>query len=560
MKLGLYLSGAAIAAFLSTGLMSQPAPQSRPEPTAETVAACKALASRATGEILAAIPDAPTSVNTARVVPAGGTHGPADDDLPEICRVEGYINPTIGFLLRMPTKNWNGKFMMGGCGGPCGNYLEDRIDHALVRNYAVVTTDMGHKGSGWLWAYKNMQGQIDFAYRATHLTAKVAKEMIGLFYGQRAKWNYFIGCSTGGRQALIEAQRFPHDFHGIVSGAPVYDEVGDTPYFLEWNTRVNTAPDGSTILTAPKVELIRQGVLKQCDAKDGLKDGLLTDPASCNFDPKSLICRPGQDAAQCLTPQQADVAQKFRDGARNSKGEKLYWGMPWGSEDQWVGNFFGWVAADGKQTNYKGSSITGYMGYDSGPPGGPGFRPSDFDFDKDPERLDLTGIIHNPINPDLSRFQAAGGKLIMFHGWNDNNIPVEASIDYWNKAVRANGGEQATRRFFRFFAPPGINHCRGGDGGGEFDWISAIENWVERGIAPEQITAYHMVKPYPMVPRVMQDYGLTYSKFGRHPLKPEEYDRARPVYPWPAVARYSGRGDPADPKNWVKRESGGKGR
>ncbi|UVO50691.1 tannase/feruloyl esterase family alpha/beta hydrolase [Sphingomonas sp. SUN019] len=555
MKSGVVLIGVTMGGSLAAAAVLAQSPGSSPaapvQATPAIAAACAGLTSRENGEAFAKFPDAPTAINSARIVPAGGTHGVADNDLPEICRVEGTISPTVGFLLRMPTSDWNGKFMMGGCGGPCGNYLEDRIDHALVRKYAVVTTDMGHKGGGWLFAYNNPQGQLDFAYRATHLTAKVAKELVAAFYGARAKLNYFIGCSTGGRQAMIEAQRFPKDFDGIVAGAPVYDEVGDTPYFLEWNTRVNTASDGSTILTAPKVDLIRSAVLKQCDARDGLKDGLLTNPAACAFDPKSLICKPGQDAAQCLTPEQADVAQKFRDGARNSKGEKLYWGMPWGSEDQWV-NYFGWVNPTGKQYAGSGYSITGYVGYAGGPPSGPAFRAADFDYDRDPERLDLTGPIFNPVNPDLSRLRDAGGKLILFHGWNDNNIPVEASIDYYQKAERANGGPAATRQFFRFFTPPGVNHCRGGEGGGEIDWITAIEDWVERGKAPDQVIAYRPRAPYPTAPRAMEDYGSVYSKFGRHPLSPAYYDRARPVYLWPATARYSGRGDPARPENWRK--------
>lgn len=549
MRLAKLLAAAALLAATAAAAQVQPPAVPGAGAASGPVAACAALFTREMGAKFAMIPDAPTWINSARIVPAGGVNGPADDDLPEFCRVEGFISPTVGFLLRMPTVNWNGKFMMGGCGGPCGNYLEDRIDHALVRNYAVVTTDMGHKGTGWLFAYNNPQGQIDFAYRATHLTAKVAKEVIAAFYGRRAAKSYFIGCSTGGRQAMVEAQRFPHDFDGIVAGAPVYDEVGDTPYFLEWNTRVNTAADGSTILTAPKVELIRAAVLRQCDARDGLEDGLLTDPANCAFDLRTIVCKPGEDPAGCLTPAQAEVAQKFRDGARDSRGRKLYWGMPWGSEDQWV-NYFGWVSPTGKQFDGSGYSITGYLGYALGAPGGPGFKPSDFDFDRDPARLDLTGHIYNPVNPDLSRFRDAGGKLILFHGWNDNNIPVEASIDYWDKAVRANGGETETRKFFRFFAPPMVNHCRGGDGGGEFDWITAIENWVERGIAPDVVIAYRMAKPYVSVPRALTDYGSPYAKLGRHPLKPQEYDRARPVYPWPTVARYSGRGDPAKPENW----------
>ncbi len=510
--------------------------------------ACARLFTREMGEVFAQIPDAPTAVNSVRVMPAGGSHGVADDDLPEFCRVEGLIAPTVGFLLRMPTKNWNGKFMMGGCGGPCGNYLEDRIDQALVRNYAVVNTDMGHKGTGWLFGYNNRQGQIDFAYRATHLTAKVAKEIIAAFYGTRASRNYFMGCSTGGRQAMIEAQRFPNDFDGIIAGAPVYDELGDSPYFIEWNLLINTAPDGSTILTQDKVDLVHNAVMKQCDAADGLRDGLLMNPLQCKFDPQSLICKPGQDPGQCLTPGQANVAQKFRDGARNSKGEKIYWGMPWGAEKSWM-NYFGWISPTGKQYTGSGYSITGYLGY-GGPPGGPTYRTAEFDYDRDPDRLNLMGDIYNPMNPDLSRFRARGGKLILFHGTDDNNIPVEASIDYYRKAMQASGGAKATGTFFRLFTPPGMDHCRGGPGGGEIDWISALEDWVEKGKAPNRVIAHRMRGPYPSAPRAVEDHGGPYAKLGRHPLDARSYDRARPIFPWPVWTRYAGKGDPALASSW----------
>ncbi len=546
--------GIAFSILLSSAWATPAFAQGAPAPgaaLADAVAACAALRSPENGARFALIPDAPASINSARIVPAGGTHGAADDDLPEICRVEGVIAPTVGFLLRMPTRNWNGKFMMGGCGGPCGNYLEDRIDPALVRNYAVVNTDMGHKGGGWLFGYNNLQGQIDFAYRATHLTAVVAKVLIKTFYGNPASRNYFNGCSTGGRQAMIAAQRFPHDFDGIIAGAPVYDEVGDTPYFLEWNLLVNTAPDGSTILTSDKVDVVHDAVLKKCDALDGLADGMLMNPARCEFDPKSIVCKAGGDTARCLTPAQAEVVQKFHDGARNSKGEKLYFGMPWGSEDQWK-NFFGWVSPDGRQRDVIGTSITGYLGFESGAPKGPQYGIRDFDYDAHPSRLDLTGVIHNPVNPDLSRFRKAGGKLILFTGWHDNNIPPDATIDYYEAAMRANGGEAATREFFRLFLPPAVNHCRGGDGGGELDWITALEDWVEEGVAPESVLAHRPVKPYVTAPRAMEDYGGSYMKLGRHPLPPGSYDRLRPVFAYPAWTRYAGKGDPADPKSWVK--------
>jgi hypothetical protein len=531
----------AVAALLGT---SSPAAYAQP-PAASPAAPsmpCEALSGPVAATRYARTPDAPVGINSARVMPAGGTHGAADDDLPEYCRVEGTIAPTVGFLLRMPTKNWNGKFMMGGCGGPCGNYLEDRIDQALVRNYAVVNTDMGHKGSGWLWAHNNHQGQIDFAYRATHLTAVVAKQIIGDYYGAPASRNYFMGCSTGGRQAMISAQRFPNDFEGIIAGAPVYDEVGDAPYFLDWNTLVNTGPERRSIITRDKLPIIHKAVMAACDTIDGLKDELLQNPLKCKFDPKTIVCKPGQAADQCLTPQQADVAQKIYDGARNSKGEKLYWGAPRGSELQWTLS----VHADGAQDWADGTSITGFLGLGKGA----AFTLSDFDYDRDPARLDMAGAIYNPVNPDLSRFRKAGGKLILFMGWDDPAIPAEATIDYYTAAQRANGGAAQTNDFFRLFLLPGVNHCRGGPGGGEADWITALENWVEKGQAPDQVIAYRPKAPYVSAPRAVEDHGAPYAKLGRHPMARDAYDTSRPVYAYPLEARYTGKGDRADAKNW----------
>ena len=294
--------------------------------------------------------------------------------------------------------------------------------------------------------------------------------------------------------------------------------------------------------------MLHDAVMRQCDAADGLRDGLLMDPLQCRFDPRSLVCKPGQNPAQCLTSEQAAVAQKFHDGASNSKGEKIYWGQPWGAEKSWA-NYFGWVSPTGRQYTGAGYSITGYMGY-SGSPGGPSYKVDAFDYDRDPDRLNLVGDIYNPLNPDLSRFRARGGKLILFHGTDDNNIPVEASIDYYRKATTANGGAASTRDFFRLFTPPGMDHCRGGTGGGEIDWIDALENWVEKGKPPEVVVAYRPKAPYPTAPRAIEDYGGPYAKLGRHPLAPGSYDTARPVYAWPTSTHYRGKGNPALASSW----------
>jgi len=507
----------------------------------DAAAACARLRGPENTVKFARIPDAPTTILSAKVVPAGGGGSIIERDLPEICRVESQIAPTVGFLLRLPTKTWNGKFMMGGCGGPCGNYLNDRIDAALVRNYAVVVTDMGHKGNGWIFGYNNLQGQIDFGYRATHVTAVASKVIIEAFYGKKASRNYFWGCSTGGRQALVEAQRFPEDFEGIIAGAPPWSQTGHQPYVVEWRARANRGKDGKPILDAGKLPLTHNAVLEACDAADGLKDGVLQDPRTCKWDPSMIQCKPGVKGQDCLTPEEAEVVRKFYDGPRNSKGERLYFGWPRGTELKWS-----------LQTEYVGAedSMLHYLAFCPAP--GPSYSRKEFDYDRDPPRLALTDWIFNHTNPDLKKFKAAGGKLILFHGWDDS-IPAEFAIDYYETATGTMGGDRATKDFFRLFMAPGMDHCRYGIGGGEVDWITYLENWVEKGQAPEFVVAYHMIQePYPSIERPIGDPAERYVRMARHPLPASSYDRARPIYAYPDVARWSGRGDPNQPTSWER--------
>ncbi|WP_394762673.1 tannase/feruloyl esterase family alpha/beta hydrolase [Phenylobacterium sp.] len=472
---------------------------------------------------LAQIPDAPTSIVSARIVPS-------ERGLPAYCRVEGQIAPTIGFLMKLPTAAWNGKMMMGGCGGPCGQYLSDRLDPALARRYAVISTDMGHKGIGWAFAYQNLQGQIDFGSRATHLTAVVGKALINTFYAQPAAFAYFNGCSTGGRQAMVEAQRFPDDFNGIIGGAPPYFETGDTPLFLSWGARVNMDSAGKTILDAAKLPMVHRAVMDACDPQH-TQDNFLLNPAACKWEPSALLCKPGQAAGACLSPAEADVIRKIYSGAVNSKGRALYFGMPRGSEMEWAPGF---VNFNGLPGNYlsgfggAGNSIMTYGAYFYSP--GATYSERDFDYDRDPPRLAVTEALYNAQNPDLRAFKAAGGKLILFHGWNDNQIPVGASIDYYETATRAAGGPEATRSFFRMFLLPGVGHCRGGPGGSEVDWISALEAWVEKGKAPDQVVTNRMkVDPNATVEIAP---GETLILFPRHPLDPSSVisSRVLPAY------------------------------
>jgi feruloyl esterase len=285
---------------------------------------------------------------------------------------------------------------------------------------------------------------------------------------------------------------------------------------------------------------VNKAVLAACDAKDGLADGILQNPLACTWDPKEIVCKSGQ-GGDCLTSAQADVVRKIYEGARNSKGELLYWGMPRGSEDQWAV----WLRPRPNQ----GVSITAHLGFSPSAP--PDWTVYDFDYDRDPARLAMNSFLQDPVNPDLTAFKKAGGRMILFHGYNDNNIPAEASIDYYERAVRTMGGRKETDPFFRLFTPPAVNHCRGGDGGGSIDWITALEEWIEQGKAPDMVLAYHPTKPYPSIAREVTDYGATYSKLDRFPIKAEDYDRVRPLYPYPAYARYT-RGDPKLPSSYTR--------
>ena len=507
-------------------------------PAASTAAAaCDSLTNGANAAKFARILDARTSVLTAKIVPA-------HRDLPETCRVEGLIAPNVGFLMYLPTSDWNGKFMMVGCGGACGVFLPFRIEPPLVRRYAVVTTDLGHKGgpANFGFAYNNIQGAIDFGFRATHVTAVAAKELVAAYYERRAGRNYYMGCSTGGRQGLMEAQQFPTDFEGILAGAPPLDQTGDSAFHLNWILRSNVGPNGKPILTPERLPLIHAAVLAACDARDGLKDGVLQNPRACGWDPGALQCTNGATAADCLSATEVAVVRKIYSGATNSKGEALYFGMPRGSEDQWpmlidIGNPPGSGAI--------GASMLRYGSFFDFP--GTTYSVMDFDYDRDPPRLALMERIYNVQNPDLRKFKAAGGKLISYHGWNDNNIPGGAMVDYYETATRTMGGEKATQEFYRLFMLPSVNHCQYGLGGGEVDWITTLENWVEHGIAPDRVTAHHMLtEPYPLIP------GEPWAQMARHPLPPDAFDRTRPVFAYPDVARYSGKGDANQATTWGK--------
>jgi len=467
-----------------------------------------------------------TDITSANVVPAS-------EDLPEYCRVNGYVWPSIHFEIRLPTSDWNNKFFMAGCGGFCGKVDADRpgitnaINYALKRNYAVACTDSGHWGfSVWdgTWAYYDRQKEIDWGYRSIHEVTRVAKEIVKAYYGKAPEYAYFHGCSTGGRQAVMEAWKYPEDFHGIISGAPALDYTGLVATACSWIVQANRDAQGKIILDHTKLKLLADAVYESCDEKDGLADGIIADPRNCSFDPESLLCR-GSETPDCLTPEQVVTLKKLYGGPKNSAGKQLYpGGLPMGSEPFW----FLWVTGSGKGPGLIelfNVDFVKYMAFESDPDSS--YNPYSFDFDTDPPRLEFMGKIYNATNPDLTKFKERGGKLIMYHGWADSIVPPFLTIDYYEAVADKMGGLPQTIDFFRLFLVPGMDHCAilPGKGPDKLDPLTALEEWVEKGIAPDQIMATQTTKEGKVV-------------------------RTRPICAYPKAAKYKGTGSVDEGQNF----------
>lgn len=496
-----------VAALVGVALLAQPAGAAAPD--------CAGLAQAD----FSRIPDAPTQVTVTEVVEA-----PADG-LPAYCRVQGYINPNVGIELRLPMQRWNGKYFQVGCGGWCGflfdgPFLRERCDAPLRKGYACVATDSGHKGVDLKWAYNNTQAEIDYAYRSTHVTAIAGKVIAERFYGKAASRSYFMGCSGGGREGLLEAQRFPQDFDGIIAGAPAISVTGGVMRLL-WAAGQGFDKNGKVLLTPEDAKQVHRAAVESCDRDDGVQDGIIGNPLACRFDPAVLQCNSGQRGG-CLSAPQVDAVKRIYGGPKRSDGTALYTGgdVP-GAELEWTFMVDAWA------------DLFRYGAFVPDP--GPGWKWSDFDFDQDPQRLGQMESLYSATNPDLRRFKARGGKIILYHGWADHLQSGLNSIDYYETARNTMGGRAATEEFFRLFLMPGVAHCMGGTGADTVDHISYLEAWVERGEPPDLILG---VKLKPGTdPAVL-------------PAEQSSILFTRPYYPYPRRATYSGRGATADAGNW----------
>jgi len=454
--------------------------------------------------------------------------------VPSHCLLRGYINPHIQFELRFPEKDqWNGKFLFVACNGFCGRVEKANTLTGLLRNYATMTTDGGHvsaAGFDSVWARNNMQARIDFGHRANHVSALAAKAMIALYYGAGPKHSYITGCSKGGQAGVMSAQRYPAEFDGVIDRGPTIDYTGVNILPRAKMTRAVYNADGSLNIDVSKHRLIMNAVMAYCDPKDGLLDGLISNPLACDFDPQMIACGNTVAGEPCLTPTEVQALRTLYGPVRNKAGDTLYPGAPLGSESAWDK----WVLP--KDSGHKVMAYRAASGYlrDVAFAVAPDSRFDWYGFDAEAntDRLAEVSAHMDVKDPDFTAFRDSGGKMIVTHGWSDEAIPATASIWWYDKVSAVYGGRDRLAGFVRLFLLPGVQHC-GSDGPGPsgVDALTALENWVEKGQAPD-----HLVTQ-----KEAEGGAIT---------------RTRPVYAYPVEAQYRGRGSiddaasfkPVDPR------------
>jgi hypothetical protein len=491
------------------------------------------LAFGANCEALSGLKLADTTISVAKSVAT-------EKGVPAHCLVHGLIKPApvsaIQFEVWLPEAGWNGKLQTVGNGGLAGTISFPAMGTALKAGFATASTDTGHTAEepkDWL---QNKERMIDYSYRGLHLTTVDAKAIVDAYYGQNASEALYTGCSTGGKQGLMEAQRFPADFDAIVAGdaanywtRQMVSEV--------WNGVATGTPE--TALPEAKLQLVQDAVLEQCDALDGVKDGLIADPRRCKFDPKKLLCK-GGDAASCLTAGQLSAVQKIYSGPVNPRtGQSVYPGPYPGGELGWGGARPMVINRPGKSSGVSSWDFMRFSLFSN-----PEWDFHSFDFDRELQTLEEKyAALTNATDANLEEFRKLGHKLIYYHGASDPLIPAQNGVNYYESVVAQQKGLDKTQTFFRAFLVPGLYHCAGGPGANGFgtaqpapagqvdadhDVVQAAVRWVEKGVAPAKIIATRYVDGAPAK-------GVQFQ---------------RPLCPYPLAARYNGKGDTNDAANF----------
>jgi hypothetical protein len=460
------------------------------------------------------------SIATAELIPASGNS-------PEYCQIRGQIIPEIQFSVGLPT-NWDRRFLMTGNSGFAGEPVDSatfkaRMLVALRHGFVWAATNTGHDSRvnpGSTFA-RDPQKLLDYGFRSLHVTAEMAKQLATVYYGAPPVRSYFQGCSTGGRQGLILAQRFPDDFDGIVAGAPLLNFT---------HMMIAFAHDAQTIAASPipatKQKLLSDRIYSQCDAKDGLKDGIIDDPRICHFNPAQDLpqCAAGHDGPECFTALQTEALTRIYSDIELD-GQRVFPGWPTGSEADfdseggWSAFFLG--RSDAKSVEETMSE--GFFRDMVAIPPDPNFSDASFDLRRDLVRLDWVSGVLDATDPDLSRFRDRGGKLLMFHGWADQSLNPMMSVEYYERMSQKMG--PSTPGFSRLFMIPGMFHCSDGVGVSNFDQLGSIVQWVESGIAPDRIVASR--------------------------IEDDKIVLTRPICPYPQSEKYKGAGDVNDAINFA---------
>ena len=471
---------------------------------------------------------------------------------PAHCIVRGSAAPRTGvdgkayetrFELRLPT-DWRGRFLYQGGGGndgivapAVGRNTGSVPETGLQRGFAVVTTDAGHQGATPEFGLDPV-ARIDHAYAAHERTATIASAIVSRYYGRASDRKYFVGCSGGGRQGMMFAQRYPAYFDGIAICAPAMSVSSGATIAAAWDTQtyLSIAPsneEGQRVLSRAfsdaDLALVARGITETCDAADGATDGMVLRPESCRFDPRRLQCAAAKEPT-CLTAAQVAALQKTFGGPRDSAGVSLYVGQPWDPGIA-TGGWRQWKLGTSQTSTPNAINATlmaGALAHEFFTPPDPLFAITQFNFDRDPQRMEAFSAVYDTYrDATLAEFRTRGGKLLIFHGTADPIFSALESIDYYQRLTRSNGGPDATAAWARLFLVPGMNHCGGGPATDSFDGLGAIVDWVEKGTPPAQIEA--SARP-----------GTAYFA-----------GRTRPLCPYPAYARYSGTGSLDNSVNFV---------
>ena len=473
---------------------------------------CADLAQLKTPHVSAEVATEVTSGHLNGTDSRGGLTG-----LPPFCRVVVQIAPTtdsrIGAEIWLPLTRWNNKFLAVGSGGWGGAISYDELADGLGRGYAAAATDDGHTSAGGSFVMGHPEKLIDFAYRAEHEMTLEAKRLIEAFYGQVPAHSYWSGCSGGGREGLLQAARYPQEFDGVIAGDPA--NVRRNAWAL--SIAVQTFKDRTAYIPPEKYPMIHKAVLNACDASDGLKDGLIEEPEHCQVDFKVLECK-GADGSGCLTARQVQSAQAIISPLKDSAGKVLFPRLEPGTELRWARLAGGPRPADLFLDEYR------YVVF-----GNPDWDWRTFDVDRDAARAHAIDSHVDEFDPNLTAFANRGGKLLIYHGWADQQVAPGSSVEFYNAARQQSAVKPAGTDWIRLFMVPGMGHCQGGEGPDTFDALGALEQWVEKGHAPERIIASQ------------RSNG--------------QVVRTRPLCPYPQVARYDGKNNPGEAASFTCRSS-----